>query len=66
MVDIVHEPTDDEQAKMHIWPPADFCDIGSEYAVPIHPIFEPCLLNANAARHHICQFLSTLTWIIVD
>ena len=24
MVNVVHEPVDDEQAEMHIWPPADF------------------------------------------
>ena len=35
---------------MHIWPPADFCGFDLEHAVPIHPIFEPCPLNANAAR----------------
>ena len=35
---------------MHIWPPADYCGFGLEHAVPIHPIFEPCLLNANVAR----------------
>ena len=51
MVD-VNEPIDDEQAEMHIWPPADFCGFGLEHAVPIglHPIFEPCPLNANVAR----------------
>ena len=30
MVDVVHEPVDDEQAEMHIWPPADFCGFGLE------------------------------------
>ena len=39
MADIVHEPIDDEQAEMHIWPPADFSGFGLEHAVPIHPIF---------------------------
>ena len=39
MVDVVHEPIDDEQAEMHIWPLADFYGFGLEYAVPIHPIF---------------------------
>ena len=39
MVDVVHEPIDDEQAEMHMWPPADSCGFGLEYAVPIHPIF---------------------------
>ena len=28
MVDAVHEPIDDEQAQMHICPPADFCGFG--------------------------------------
>ena len=41
MVDVVHEPVNDEQAKMHIWLPADFYGFGLEYAVPIHPFFEP-------------------------
>ena len=31
MVDDVHEPIDDEQAEMHIWPPADFCGFGLEH-----------------------------------
>ena len=26
MVDVVHEPIHGEQAEMHIWPTADFCD----------------------------------------
>ena len=30
MVDVVHEPGDDEQAEMHIWPPVDFCGFGLE------------------------------------
>ena len=50
MVDVVHESFDDEQAEKHIWPPADFCGFGLEHAVPIHPIFETCPLNANVAR----------------
>ena len=50
MVDVVHKPIDDEQAKMHIWPPADFCGFGLEYAVLIRPIFELCALNASATR----------------
>ena len=37
MVYVFHEPTDDEQAEMCIWPSADFC--GFEHAVTIHPIF---------------------------
>ena len=49
-VDVVHEPIDDEQAEMHVWSPADFCDFGLEHAVPIHPIFEPYPLNANVGR----------------
>ena len=50
MVDVVHGPVDDEQAKMHMWPTADFYGFGLEHAVPIHPIFEPCPLNANVER----------------
>ena len=34
MVDVVHEPIDDEQTEMHIWPPADFCNFSLEHAVP--------------------------------
>ena len=49
MFDDVHKPIDDEQAEMHVWPPADFCGFGLEHAVPIYPIFEPCPLNANVA-----------------
>ena len=49
MVDVVQDPIDDEQAEMHIWPSADFCGFGLEHAVPIHPIFKPCPLNANVA-----------------
>ena len=48
MVD-VHEPINDEQAEMHIWPPAD-CGFGLEHAIPIHPIFVPCTLKANVAQ----------------
>ena len=40
MVDVVHESIDDEQAKIHKWPLADFCGFGLENAVPIHPIFD--------------------------
>ena len=50
MVDVVHEPIDDEQAEMHIWPFTDFCGFGLEYAIPIHPIFKTCPLKANVAR----------------
>ena len=50
MVDVVHEPIDYEQAEMHLWPPADVFGFGLEVAVPIHPIFEPCPLNANVTR----------------
>ena len=50
MIDVVHEPIDDEQAVMHIWQPADFCGFSLEHAVSIHPVFEPCPLNANVAR----------------
>ena len=45
-----------------------FRGFGLEHAVPIHPIFEPCPLNANVARWwnvHICQYSNTLTWINV-
>ena len=60
MVDIVHEPIDDEQADMHIWPPADFCGLGLEHAVTIHPIFESCPLNTNVAQWWICHSSSHL------
>ena len=30
MVDVVHEPIDDEQAEMQIWPNGDFCGFGLE------------------------------------
>ena len=43
MVDVVQELIDDEQAKMHIWPPADFCGIGLEHEVPIHSILNLAL-----------------------
>ena len=49
MVDVVLEPIIDEQSEMHIWPPADFCRFGLKHALFIHPIFEPCPLNANVA-----------------
>ena len=39
MVDVVHEEIHDDQAEMHIWPPADFCGFGVEFAVRIHSIF---------------------------
>ena len=38
MVDVVHESID-EQAEMHIWPPADFFYFGLEHPVPLYPIF---------------------------
>ena len=67
MVEVVHEPIEDEQGEMHIWPPADFC--GFEHAVPTHPIFEPCLLNANVARWwngHSSSHLPVLEYTDVD
>ena len=72
MIDVVDDPIDDEQAEMYIWPLADFCGLCLEHAVPIHPIFKLCPLNANehdggmVTVHHICQYSSTLTWILVD
>ena len=69
MVDVVHEPIDDDQAEMHIWPPADVCGFGLEPAVPIHPIFEPCPLNANVARWwngHSSSHLPVLEYSDVD
>ena len=50
MVGVVHVPIDDEHADMNKGPPADFCGFGLEHAVPIHPIFELCHLNAKVAR----------------
>ena len=58
MVDVVHEPIDDEQAEMHLWPLDDFCCFGLEHAVPIHPIFEPCPLKENVARWWNGQYCS--------
>ena len=39
MIDFVHDPIDDEQAEMHLWPPAEFFGFGLEHAVHIHLIF---------------------------
>ena len=50
MVDFIHEPIDDDQAEMHIWPPTDFYGFVLEHVVPIHPIFEPCPLKVNVAQ----------------
>ena len=50
MIYVVHEPIDDKQAVMYIWPPADFCSSGLDHVVPIHPIFESCHLKANVAQ----------------
>ena len=50
MIDVVHEPIDDEQAEMHLRLPADISVFGLEHEVPIHPIFEHCPLNANVVR----------------
>ena len=69
MVDIVHEPVNDEQAEMHIWPPADFCGFDLEHAVPLHPIFEPGPLNANVAQWwngHSTSHLPVLEYTDVD
>ena len=69
MVDVAHEPIDDEQAEVRLWPPTDFCGFGLEHAVPIHPIFEPCPLNANVARWwnvHSSSHLSVLEYTDVD
>ena len=69
MVDVVHEPIDDEQAEMHIGPPADFCGCVLEHAVPIHPIIEPCPLNATVARWwngHSSSHLPVLEYTDVD
>ena len=69
MVDVVHQPIDDKQAEMHIWPPADFCGFGLEHAIAIHQFFEPCLLNGNVARWwngHSSSHLSVLEYTDVD
>ena len=50
MFNVVHEPIDDEQADLHIWPPADFCGFGLDHAVHINLNFELCPLNANVVR----------------
>ena len=53
MVDDVHEPIDDEEEELHLWPPADFCGFGLclEHAVPIHRIFLALpFVNENIAR----------------
>ena len=47
MIDVVHEPIDDEHAEMHILPPANICGFGLEACGTHTPDFEPCLLNAN-------------------
>ena len=71
MVDVVYEPSDDEKAEMHIWPPADFCGFGLDHAVHIQPIFNDAdrmlksYVGGMVTVHHICQFSSTLTWIMV-
>ena len=69
MVDVVHEPIEDEQAEMHIWSPADFCGFGLETAVTINPIFQPCPSNANDARWwkgHSSSHLPILVYTDVD
>ena len=71
MVDVIREPIDDEQAEMHIRPPADFCGIGLEHAVllGLYPICDPCPLNANVARWwngHSSSHLSVLEYTDVD
>ena len=35
MVDVVHETIDDDQAEMHIWPPAAFSGFDLEHAITI-------------------------------
>ena len=65
MVDF-HEPIDDEQAQMHIWPPADFCGFGLKHAVPITRFLHLAHLmkmshdGGTVTVHHISQFSSTL------
>ena len=69
MVDVVHEPVDDEQAEVHTWPTADFCGFGLELAVPIKLIFQPCPLNANVAQWwngHSSLYLPVLEYTNVD
>ena len=69
MVDVIHEPIDDEQAEMHIWPPLIFCDFGLEYAVTIQSILDPCPLNVNVARWwngHSSSHLQLLEYIDED
>ena len=69
MVDVVEEIIDDEQAEMHIWPPTDFCGLGIEHALPTHPIFEPCPLNANVARWwngHSLSHLTVIEYTVLD
>ena len=54
---------------MHIWPSDNFCGFGLEHAVPIHPIFEPCPLNANVARWwngHSSSHLPIIEYTDVD
>ena len=69
MVDVVHDKIDNEQAEMHIWPPADFCGFGLQHAVHKQLIFEPCHLNANVAwwwNGHSSSHLPVLEYTDVD
>ena len=64
-----HEPIYDQQAEIHICPPADFCGFGLEHAVPIHPNFEPCPLNENDVRwwnDHSSSHLPVIEYTDVD
>ena len=73
MVDVVHEPIDDEQAEMHVWPPVEYCGFDLEHAVPIQQIFGTLPIECKCDNdggmvtvHYFCQFSSTPMWIIVD
>ena len=68
MVDVGHEPNDDEQAEMHICPPADFFGFGLEHTSEfwILPIEYNCrtilelsqLIKFASSRVHWCGSLS--------
>ena len=72
MIGVVHEPIDDEQTELHICPPLIVVVLAKSMRYPNTRFFNlphskhMSYDGAMVTVHHICQFSSTLTWIIVD
>ena len=62
MVNVVHEPIDDEQAGMHIWSSADFCGFGLEQGSSTRGPRAACGPRASFVRPGKCISHNTMRY----